>query len=180
MTSLVSCTRVEIVRHVRPQMGYILQYLLSLLGFASSNCHLLEAGRKGAGEVFMEEGLCSCCTRNPNSGIFAVIRVPNTYGFVCRYRRFSPEVQPTRKVVKYFKRFVKCGTLKFRFLPLTVVNCSFAGHSTETAGGRPTYRYIWRSAIETKFSLRNITRYFIQEHQRTPRDRMGATRWALP
>jgi len=91
MTSLVSCTRVEIVRHVCPQMGYILQYLLSLLGFASSNCHLLEAGRKGAGEVFMEEGLCSFCTRNPNSGIFAVIRLPNTYRFSASTGDFLPK-----------------------------------------------------------------------------------------
>jgi len=106
MTLLVSCTRVEIVRHVRPQMGYILQYLLSLLGFASSNCHLLKAGRKGAGEVFMEEGLCLSCTCNPDSRIFAVIRYPNAYRFDHQLRRYSPEVQRTRKVVKFLYRLL--------------------------------------------------------------------------
>ena len=118
----------------------------------------------------MEEGLCSFCTRNPNSRIFAVIRVPNTYRFVCRYRQFSPEVHRTRKVVK-FSIFCYVLNVEVRFLPLTIVDCIHAGHSTETAGGRPTYRYIWRSAIETKFSP---SKYHLLFHPRTPTNPKGS------
>ena len=174
MTSLVSCTRVEIVRHVRPQMGYILQYLLSLLGFASSICHLLESKGERRWRSFHGGGLMlvmhlQCRLSNIRGNLLS-----EYLSIFCQHRRFPPEVQPTRKVGKYFKRFVKCWTLKFRFY----LSLSSIVHSQDIRRKRQCADdLLWRSAdqnspfaISRDISLKNPEEQY----------QMVATRWALP
>ena len=99
--------------------GFLFLYLLSLLVSYLQVDICWKAGRKGAGEVFMEEGLCLSCTCNPNSRIFAVIRFTNTYRFSASSDDFSRS-KTNQESGEVLQTFCYVLNIEVSFLPLTL------------------------------------------------------------
>jgi len=169
-------SRVETVRqvHTYPD-GFLFLYLLSLLVSYLQVAICWKAGRKGAGEVFMEEGLCLSCTCNPNSRIFAVIRFTNTYRFSASSDDFSRSKtnQESGEVLQTF-----CYVLNIE-VSFSTSHCRqlFIRRTFDGNGSWPTYY----GEEPTKILPSKHHAIFRPRTPRNSKNRMlGATRWALP